>query len=90
MKNALDRREFTIGSAASAAGLLLDWSTPVSAEELDLKQKRLVQLGINALARAAEMDYFADGHRGAAMISAHMMCVNNKFEDAASARIVEL
>ncbi len=59
-------------------------------KERSLTEKRLVLLGINALARAPEMNYFADGHRGAAMISAHMMCVDNKFDDAAAARIVEL
>jgi hypothetical protein len=36
------------------------------------------------------MDYFADGHRGAALISAHLMCVDNEFDDAAARRIVEL
>ncbi len=36
------------------------------------------------------MKYFADGHRGAALISAHLMCANNKFENAAKERIVEL
>lgn len=53
-------------------------------------EKRLVLLGINGLARAAEMDYFKDGHRGAALISAHMMCVDNEFKKAATTRIVEL
>ena len=60
------------------------------AEERSLTEKRLVQLGINALARSPEMDYFADGHRGAALISAHMMCVDNNFNDASTRRIVEL
>jgi len=50
----------------------------------------LILLGLNALARAPERSYFADGHRGAAMISAHLMCVNNQFDDAAADRIVEL
>jgi hypothetical protein len=52
--------------------------------------RRLVRLGLNALARAPEKNYFADGHRGAALISAHLMCVDNKLDDAAGERIVEL
>jgi hypothetical protein len=90
MNKSLDRREFAAGSAALAAGLLLGGDRPARAEERALSEKRLVRLGINALARAPEMNYFADGHRGAAMVSAHIMCVDNKFDDAAAARIVEL
>jgi hypothetical protein len=60
------------------------------AEERRLTEKRMVRLGINALARAPEMNYFADGHRGAALISAQMMCVDNNLDDAAAARIVDL
>ena len=85
-----DRREFAVGSAAFAAGLLLNGNSTTSAEERALTKKRLVLLGINALARSPEMNYFADGHRGASMISAHLMCVNNKLDDAAAGRIVEL
>jgi hypothetical protein len=36
------------------------------------------------------MDHFADGHRGAALISAHLMCADNHFDDIAVHRIVEL
>lgn len=90
MNNALNRREFAAGSGAFAASLFLNGNGTARGEERSLREKRLVLLGINALARAPEMDYFADGHRGAAMISAHMMCVDNKFDDAAAGRIVEL
>ena len=90
MDYTLDRREFGIASAAFVGGLFLNGRCDVQAEERSLTEKRLVRLGINGLARAPEMNYFADGHRGAAMISAHMMCVNNKFDDAAAERIVEL
>jgi hypothetical protein len=90
MNNSLDRRQFTISSSAVLGGLLLVGSDPARAEERSLAEKRLVSLGLNALARAAEMNYFADGHRGAAMISAHMMCVDNQFDDTAAVRIVEL
>ncbi len=90
MKITLDRRAFATGSAAFAADLLLSGNGKARAETPNLKEKRLVLLGINALARAAEMNYFADGHRGAAMISAHLMCVDNDLDDATAARIVEL
>ncbi len=90
MNNTVNRREFGGGSAAFLGGLLLDSSHNAPAEERSLAEKRLVLLGINALARAPEMNYFADGHRGAAMISAHIMCVDNNFDDAAATRIVEL
>jgi hypothetical protein len=42
-----------------------------------MANKRLVLLGLNALARAHELDYFADGHRGAGMVAVHLLCVNN-------------
>ena len=92
MNHHLNRREFTMGSAAFIAGVMLN-NDPAATEEKEtsiLAQKRLITLGINALARAPQLNYFADGHRGAAMISAHLMCVNNKFEEAAAKRIVEL
>jgi hypothetical protein len=89
-KHRIDRRNFAIGSSAFLSGLLLMDDRASNAEERSLEEKRLVMLGINALARSPEMNYFADGHRGAALISAHMMCVDNDFDDAAAARIVEL
>jgi hypothetical protein len=88
MDRMLSRREFTLAAGALAGGVLLPGRG--SAEVPSLAEKRLVRLGINALARAPEMSYFADGHRGAALISAHMMCVDNTFDDAATARIMEL
>lgn len=88
--NKINRREFAVGGSTLAGSLFLSDAGNAFAEEKDLVEKRLVRLGINALARAADMNYFADGHRGAALISAHMMCVGNDFDDAASARIVEL
>ena len=84
----LNRRDFAAGSSAALTAMLL--GSHSSAEEKSLTEKRLVLLGINGLARAAEMNYFADGHRAASMISAHMMCVDNNFGDAAASRIVEL
>ena len=86
----MTRRDFAVGSAAFVGGLLMNGNGPAHGEERSLTEKRLVLLGINALARAPEMNYFGDGHRGAALISAHMMCVDNKFDDAAAGRIVQL
>ncbi|QDU58606.1 hypothetical protein [Aeoliella mucimassa] len=90
MSHFCDRREF----ATRMAALLASVSVPVfefaSAEQAANAPQRLVRLGINALARAPELNYFNDGHRGAAMISAHMMCTDNEFDDAAVARIGQL
>ncbi len=88
--NSLNRRAFGIGSAALMSSMALGGSGRVWEEDRSLTEKRLVLLGINALARAPELSYFAGGHRGAAMISAHIMCVDNKFDDAAVNRIVQL
>ncbi len=86
----LDRRRFTVGSTAFLFGVVLAGRRPADAEERSLTEQKLVRLGLNALARAPDMSYFSDGHRGAAMISAHLMCVDNQLDDAAAARIVEL
>jgi hypothetical protein len=51
---------------------------------------RLVLLGLNALARAPERNYFADGHRGAGLVSAHLLCVDNNLDALARTRIVQL
>jgi hypothetical protein len=61
MDHSHDRREFGVASAAFVGGLLLNGRGEVCAEERSLTEKRLVRLGINALARAPEMNYFADG-----------------------------
>lgn len=85
----LNRREFAAATAwlwSSCAPPLLQTS---AADEAD-DPLRLVKLGINALARAPEMNYFADGHRGAALISAHLMCVDNSLNAVATARIERL
>lgn len=89
MGNPIHRREFTARASALSAGLLLNHAC-LAAEPSSEQENRLVLLGINAMARAPEMNYFKDGHRGAALISAHMMCVDNKFKEAATARIAEL
>ena len=55
-----------------------------------MSNKRLVLLGLNALARAHELNYFTDGHRGAAMVAAHLLCRDNGLNDRARSRIEEL
>jgi hypothetical protein len=50
----------------------------------------LVLLGLNALARAHELDYFADGHRGASLVAAHLLCVENDLQQRARERIEQL
>ena len=55
-----------------------------------MSDERLLLLGLNALARAHELDYFADGHRGASMVAAHLLCVNNDLDEHATSRIAEL
>lgn len=84
-----NRRQFVSTSAMTVAGLLLPEAAAHSMT-LAPTDKRLVRLGLNALGRAPEMKYFVDGHRGAALISAHLMCANNEFEKTATNRIVEL
>jgi hypothetical protein len=59
-------------------------------QDRDMPDKRLLLLGLNALARAHQFDYFADGHRGAGMVSAHFLCVDNDLDKQARSRIVEL
>ena len=72
------------------AGPLLRAADPESEAKLDPAKKGLVLPGLNALARAHEMDYFADGHRGASLISAELLCEENDLPEAAHARMVQL
>ncbi len=87
----IDRRRFT--QLAAAGGLLAGTSlsgrsqAEEASEGIDL---RLMVLGINALARSAEMNYFADGHRGASMISAYLMCTENDLPPAILTRMSEM
>jgi hypothetical protein len=93
VKRLVDRRGFAIQASAAVGGLAAGavmGRGHAFAEDRDPQEKRLVLLGLNALARAHEMNYFNDGHRGAAMISAYLLCVDNDLAEAATARIVEL
>jgi len=85
-----DRRSFVKHTSAAVGGLVagsLLGGTRSAGEEPDAADKRLVLLGLNALARAHELDYFADGHRGASMVAAHLLCANNNLPDRAASRI---
>jgi hypothetical protein len=93
MDRNLDRRDFTKRTSLSVGGLLagsLLGRGRAVGQDREESDKRLVWLGLNALARAHQFDYFADGHRGAAMVAAHLMCVDNHLGEQASARIREL
>ena len=93
MKEDLNRRDFTLRTSSGACGLLTGavlGRGRSAGQDHDPAEKRLVLLGLNALARAHEMKYFADGHRGASLVSAHLMCVDNELDEQATARITEL
>lgn len=55
-----------------------------------MSEERILRLGLNALARAHEMDYFADGHRGGGMVAAHLLCIENGLDKRARRRIEEI
>jgi hypothetical protein len=90
MTHFLSRRQFHGATAAALGQYWLTGQSLVKGQDSPLDQQQLVRLGINALARAPEMNYFADGHRGAAMISAHLMCQDNQLDDQAAKRMAEL
>ena len=75
MDKNLDRRGSAIRTSLAVGSLAAGgWikSRRSIADEPDPSDKRLLLLGLNALARAHEMDYFAEGHRGATILSAHL------------------
>lgn len=93
MNRMMNRQEFTLlatlGFSSTFIGKLH------SAEELNVSKtapgrKSLIELGINALARAHSMNYFMDGHRGAALVSAHLMCEENNLSEETRTRIAQL
>jgi hypothetical protein len=93
MNENLNRRDFAWCTSAGVCGLLsgaLSGVGHAAGPERDPSEKRLVLLGLNALARAHGMSYFADGHRGASLVSAHLLCVQNGLDEQATARIAEL
>jgi hypothetical protein len=93
VKTLSSRREFSRLTTAGTFGVLsssLLGPLPADAREHDPAEKRLVLLGLNALARAADMKYFTDGHRGAALVSAHLLCEEEGLPAAARSRIEQL
>ncbi|NNE00909.1 MAG: hypothetical protein HKN47_26640 [Pirellulaceae bacterium] len=90
MDRNINRRQFATYSSAAIGATWLQSHGRAAAEIPSVAEKRLVRLGLNALARAPEMNYFADGHRGAAMISAHLLCVDHDLDDETTTRIVQL
>lgn len=86
----ISRRQFALSSTAMLGCAMQHLDQTALAESRSLSDKRLIGLGLNALARSADGSYFADGHRGASMISAHLMCADNDLGDPATNRIVEL
>jgi hypothetical protein len=93
MDQVTSRRDFMKHTSATVGGLamggLLGGGDAVG-QEADLSDQRLILLGLNALARAHELNYFVDGHRGAALVAAHLLCVENGLDEQARSRIVEL
>ncbi|MDA7877916.1 hypothetical protein N9B39_00045 [bacterium] len=97
MKSEFNRRRFTKCASLAAGSILLPQAGAFSQDAAPPKSPtpsqqdpRLVLLGLNALARAPQMNYFADGHRGAAMISAHLLCVDNALDAETVQRIQTL
>lgn len=96
MKQEFNRRRFTKCASLAAGGLLISQpeifsqDATVPDENSSSQENRLITLGLNALARSPEMNYFADGHRGASMISAHLLCVDNELDAATVKRIQQL
>lgn len=92
MHTPMHRRDFATRTSAVVGGLLAGslWGPRETVARGDPAEQRLVLLGLNALARAHEMDYFADGHRGASMVAAHLLCVDNHLDEQATSRVVEL
>ena len=97
MKSEFNRRRFTKCASLAAGSILLPQAhsfsqdaAPPKSPKPSQQDPRLVLLGLNALARAPQMNYFADGHRGAAMISAHLLCIDNELDAETVQRIQTL
>jgi hypothetical protein len=92
MQRELDRRDFTKRASAAVGGVLAGTAWTGRAEDRPAADphRRLALLGLNALARAHQRDYFADGHRGAAMLAAHLLGRDHGLERRATSRIAQL
>lgn len=97
MKSEFNRRRFKKCVSLAAGSISLPQAdafsqdaAPTKSPKPSQQDPRLVLLGLNALARAPQMNYFADGHRGAAMISAHLLCIDNELDAETVQRIQTL
>ncbi len=93
MDTNLNRREFAKRTSTTASGLLagaLFGGGESAGQDRDVPDQRLLLLGLNALARAHELNYFTDGHRGAAIVAARLLAVDNHLDERARSRIVQL
>jgi hypothetical protein len=93
MSSSFSRRDFEKQTTLGIAGLLtgyLPCGRLAADQGLVTSDNRLVLLGLNALARAADRNYFADGHRGASLVAAHQLCGENELDEPTRSRIVEL
>lgn len=93
MNVGIDRREFARQTSLALSGLMagpLLGTYGLADDEEEPADDRLLLLGLNALARAHQKDYFSDGHRGASLIAAHLMCVENEFDQQTRSRIAKL
>jgi len=93
MDRNFDRRLFAKTTSAALGGLLagtLFGGRRAAGQNRSEPDKRLVLLGLNALARAHTLDYFADGHRGASMIAAYGLVTENNLDEPTRSRIAQL
>jgi len=93
MQDRIDRRDFTKLTSTVIGGVLTGTmfaADQVSGQTPDASKQRLLLLGLNGLSRSHELNYFTDGHRGASMVAAHLMCEDNELEQSARTRIEEL
>lgn len=93
MNNRLSRRDFAQKTSAGAVGMLtasLFGLPGVAGGDEPSTDTRLLLLGLNALARSPELNYFVDGHRGASLVAAHLLCIDNQLDEPTTSRIVEL
>lgn len=86
------RRHFARCSVAglSAFAASISGRPGQSAATLCENADALLELGANALARAADRSYFADGHRGAALVAASMLIEQAQLQGVGEQRITQL
>ena len=86
------RRQFArcsvagLSAFATALAAAPRTSAPIQFRQSDM----LLELGANALARAADRSYFADGHRGAALVAASTLIEQTHLQGPGEERITQL